>query len=411
MITNEVRSGPGTDSGAPGRSMLLASCCRAWPRWPSTCSSWSGHPRGRLRPDAGCPSSTRSATSTTSWPSSGVPIVLGWVAAIALAGGYAAHVWPGGHRVQARRARDDDRGRHHRGRLLPHEVPVLPRLLLPPHPLRGASPAPRPLRAAPGGPRPAPPRPPGQPRRRRRARPSGSTRSPGCSTASAGSATGSWGPGAGLRVGRADPRRCPGARHDRRTAAAVGRRRGATSCSSPAARCLRPADAARRLGPRRHSVQIIVVPGLTDVASERVRVRPVGGPAADAPRGARARRHAAHGAKRVFDLVGSPPCCSLLSAPLFVGTALADQAARRRPGALPPDARRPRRRPFDCLKFRSMVIDAERCSPSRRPQTSTSDGHVLFKARTTRASPGPGASSAASPSTSCPSSSTCCAAR
>ena len=121
----------------------------------------------------------------------GVPIVLGWVAAIALTGGYASHVMGAGHhRVQARRARGRMvaagatgvvcylmKFQFSRGFFFLLIIVGVPALLR------------RPPRAAPGDARAAPPRVPGQPGRRRRLRPPRSTRSPGCSTASAGSAT------------------------------------------------------------------------------------------------------------------------------------------------------------------------------------------------------------------------------
>ena len=53
-----------------------------------------------------------------------------------------------------------------------------------------------------------------------------------------------------------------------------------------------------------HSVQSIVVPSLTDVSSERLKVRPVAGlPLVhlESPR----TLHASHWAKRAFDVVGS----------------------------------------------------------------------------------------------------------
>ncbi len=70
-----------------------------------------------------------------------------------------------------------------------------------------------------------------------------------------------------------------------------------------------------------HDVQAIVVPSLTDVSSERLKVRPVAGlPLVhlESPR----TLHASHWAKRVFDIVGSLALL-LVTAPVTVVTALA----------------------------------------------------------------------------------------
>jgi exopolysaccharide biosynthesis polyprenyl glycosylphosphotransferase len=106
-----------------------------------------------------------------------------------------------------------------------------------------------------------------------------------------------------------------------------------------------------------HSVRAIVVPSLTDVSSERLKVRPVAGLPlvhVDAPRTVQA----SHWAKRVFDVLGSAGAMLLIS-PVLIATAawikfhdggpvLFRQTRIGRDG-----------RPFSCLKFRSMVMDAE----------------------------------------------------
>ena len=89
------------------------------------------------------------------------------------------------------------------------------------------------------------------------------------------------------------------------------------------------------------NVQVIMAPGVTDVSSERIRVRPVGGLPLihlDRPRSQDALRWA----KRTFDIVGSAALL-VLAAPVMLWTRLEDQALRRRPGAVPADPRRPRR--------------------------------------------------------------------
>jgi exopolysaccharide biosynthesis polyprenyl glycosylphosphotransferase len=105
-------------------------------------------------------------------------------------------------------------------------------------------------------------------------------------------------------------------------------------------------------------IQVIMAPGVTDVSSERIRVRPVGGLPllhVDRPRSQDALRWA----KRTFDIVGSAALLTL-AAPLLLWTAwkiksndggpvLFRQTRVGRDGTY-----------FTCLKFRSMVVDAER---------------------------------------------------
>ena len=104
-------------------------------------------------------------------------------------------------------------------------------------------------------------------------------------------------------------------------------------------------------------VQVVVAPSVTDVSRERVHVRPVGGlPLVhiDPPRHMRAARRA----KRLFDVVVTTGLL-LAVAPMFVFIALSiklhdggpiffRQTRTGRDGA-----------EFKCLKFRTMVIDAE----------------------------------------------------
>ena len=103
--------------------------------------------------------------------------------------------------------------------------------------------------------------------------------------------------------------------------------------------------------------QLIVVPTLTDIAAERVAVRPVAGLPlvfVEEPRASKARSWA----KRAFDLVGSS-LLILVSWPLMLLIALAIRLEDRGPAIF-----RQRRiglggAEFDCLKFRSMTTDAE----------------------------------------------------
>ena len=106
-----------------------------------------------------------------------------------------------------------------------------------------------------------------------------------------------------------------------------------------------------------HSVQAIVVPSLTDVSSERLKVRPVAGlPLVhlEAPR----TLHASHWAKRAFDILGSL-ALMVLSAPITLGTAIAVKFHDGGPVLFRQTRIGRDGRPFSCLKFRSMVVNAE----------------------------------------------------
>lgn len=118
-------------------------------------------------------------------------------------------------------------------------------------------------------------------------------------------------------------------------------------------------------------VEIIVAPNVTDVSSERVRIRPVAGLPLmhlGRPRS----RSAANVAKRTFDLVGASVILALsslilLGLMLWVrltdgGPAIFRQTRVGRDGQT-----------FSCLKLRSMVVDAEQLRPP------TEEGDVLYK--------------------------------
>jgi len=123
------------------------------------------------------------------------------------------------------------------------------------------------------------------------------------------------------------------------------------------------------------NVQVIMAPGVTDVSSERIRVRPVGGLPLlhlDRPRSQDALRWA----KRTFDLVGSAALL-MLAAPVMLWTAwqikrydggpvLFRQTRVGRDGSY-----------FTCLKFRSMVTDAESILPDLHQAAGYEEG--LFK--------------------------------
>ena len=140
----------------------------------------------------------------------------------------------------------------------------------------------------------------------------------------------------------------------------------------------RPADfneMARHL--EDHNAQMIVVPTLTDISAERVDIRPVAGMPlvfVEEPRA----RQAGSWAKRAFDILGS----SLLivaSSPVMLTVAWAIKIEdggpvlfrQRRTGLKGED--------FDCLKFRSMVVDAEERLEELRAENEAAG--VLFKVK------------------------------
>jgi exopolysaccharide biosynthesis polyprenyl glycosylphosphotransferase len=125
------------------------------------------------------------------------------------------------------------------------------------------------------------------------------------------------------------------------------------------------------------NVQVIMAPGVTDVSSERIRVRPVAGLPLlhlDRPRSQDALRWA----KRTFDILGSATVLALVS-PLMLWTAwrikrhdggpvLFRQTRVGRDGDY-----------FTCLKFRSMVVEAEDVLSDLHSEVGYEEG--LFKMR------------------------------
>ncbi len=126
-----------------------------------------------------------------------------------------------------------------------------------------------------------------------------------------------------------------------------------------------------------HDVQMAVVPSLSDISSGRMAMRPVGGLPlvhVEQPQSLAASR----GLKRVFDLIGAS-FALLLAAPVMLvfalmtklqdgGPALFRQTRVGRDGQL-----------FECLKFRSMVVDAEARLSGISHLNKNAEG-VLFKA-------------------------------
>lgn len=124
-----------------------------------------------------------------------------------------------------------------------------------------------------------------------------------------------------------------------------------------------------------HDVQMIVVPALSDISSQRVDVRPVAGlPLVDvAPPQA---LNAARWAKRSADLLGSL-LILLLASPIMIGTAVAIKLQDRGPILFRQKRVGRKGHEFDMLKFRSMCVDAE--ARLAELQAANEGAGVLFK--------------------------------
>lgn len=125
----------------------------------------------------------------------------------------------------------------------------------------------------------------------------------------------------------------------------------------------------------RHHVQVVVAPSVTDISSERIAIRPVGGLPlihVDPPTWSDASRWG----KRVFDLLGS----SLLIvafAPLLAFAALQIKLHDRGPVFFRQTRIGKDREEFGCFKFRTMVVNAESMVAALREQQGQSA--LLFK--------------------------------
>ena len=125
-------------------------------------------------------------------------------------------------------------------------------------------------------------------------------------------------------------------------------------------------------------VQIMLVPGLTDVANDRVRVRPAAGLQLMELEGPRA-QNAARVSKRAFDLVGAAVLL-LLASPLLLATAIAIKVHDGGPVLFRQQRVGRNGDLFDCYKFRSMVTGADTMVATVAASNKHDDGHVLFKA-------------------------------
>ncbi|GCD90680.1 sugar transferase [Nocardioides sp. LS1] len=135
-----------------------------------------------------------------------------------------------------------------------------------------------------------------------------------------------------------------------------------------------------------HDVQVVVAPSVTDISSERIRVRPVGGLPLmhiDPPTAIDASRIG----KRVFDMVGSLALL-LVFAPLFLLTALRVKGHDGGPVLFRQTRIGRDGREFGCLKFRTMVTDAEELLA--RLHAEHGHGEGLFKLKEDPRITGPG---------------------
>ncbi len=122
------------------------------------------------------------------------------------------------------------------------------------------------------------------------------------------------------------------------------------------------------------AVQIIVAPNVTDVSSERVRIRPVAGlPLMHLGRSRS--QLATNDAKRAFDVVGSLTILALIW-PLLLGLMVWIKRHDGGPALFRQTRVGREGEEFICLKLRSMSVDAE----ERLPELEARD-HVLFKNR------------------------------
>jgi len=125
------------------------------------------------------------------------------------------------------------------------------------------------------------------------------------------------------------------------------------------------------------AIQVVVAPSVTDVAADRIRVRPVAGLPLmhiDPPRATDASRWG----KRLFDVVGSFALLVLLS-PLFLIAAISIRLHDRGPILFRQTRVSRHGDEFLCLKFRSMVPDAEAQLVRLHEEVGHDEG--LFKMR------------------------------
>ena len=125
----------------------------------------------------------------------------------------------------------------------------------------------------------------------------------------------------------------------------------------------------------RHHVQVVVAPSVTDISSERIRIRPVGGLPLihiEPPTWSDASRWG----KRTFDLVGSS-LLILAFAPLLVFTAIQVKFHDGGPVFFRQTRIGKDKQEFGCFKFRTMVVNAEAMVAALREEQG--QAALLFK--------------------------------
>lgn len=133
-------------------------------------------------------------------------------------------------------------------------------------------------------------------------------------------------------------------------------------------------ELARRL--ERHRAQMVVVPAITDISAHRIKISPVAGIPlmyVDKPQAERALSRS----KRTFDFIVTALGVIVIS-PLLAVTALVVKLGDGGPVLFKQARVGQGGREFNCLKFRSMVVDAEQIRADQLAHLNESDG-ALFK--------------------------------
>ena len=124
-----------------------------------------------------------------------------------------------------------------------------------------------------------------------------------------------------------------------------------------------------------HDVQVVVAPSVTDISAERIRIRPVAGLPlihVDPPTWSDASRWG----KRLFDIIGSS-LLLIVFCPLMAAIATQIKVNDQGPALFRQTRTGREGREFSCLKFRTMVVDAETKLAALHQQAGYSEG--LFK--------------------------------
>ncbi|MBM9458369.1 sugar transferase [Nocardioides sp. zg-536] len=124
-----------------------------------------------------------------------------------------------------------------------------------------------------------------------------------------------------------------------------------------------------------HGIEVVIAPSVVDISQERINVRPVGGVPLIHVGHARW-AHAGRASKRVFDVVGSATLITLLS-PVFLFAAVQIWLHDRGPLLFKHHRVGRHSERFECLKFRTMVVDAE--AQVEKLQQKTGQAALLFK--------------------------------